>query len=174
MINSSNDRPAPSTSRSIGELVTSIKTEVTGVVQQQVDIAKKEITGIAIKAGAVAALAAVLLFFLLSAWVMFLFFAAWGLVALGLPEWAGFLIVFGVLVVLGIILGIIAYVIVKKITAPQTTIETAQSAVKAVQGKRRNNSVDYDDAFEELYGKRATSEAKNSEATAAVKEPAQA
>lgn len=154
MINSSNDRPTPSTQRSIGELVASIKAEVTGVVQQQLDIAKKEVTNIAVKAGAVAALAAVLLFFLVSAWVMFLFFAAWGLVALGLPAWASFLIICGVLVLLGAILGGIAFVIVKKITAPETTIETTQSAVQAVQGKRRENSVDYDDAFEELYGKR--------------------
>lgn len=155
MINSSHDRPNQSTQRSIGELVASIKGEVTGVVQQQVEIAKKELTALAVKAGAVAALAAVLVFFLLSAWVMFLFFAAWGLVALGVPAWGAFLIVCGVLVLLGAILGLIAFVIVKKITAPKTTIETSQTAVQALQGKRRENSVDYDDAFEELYGKRS-------------------
>lgn len=161
MINSSNDRSsnerrASTTSRSIGELVASIKNEFTSVIDQQVAIAKKEITGIAVKGGAVAALAAVLVFFLLSAWVMFLFFCAWGFVALGLPAWASFLIVCGALVVLGAILGLIAFLIVKKITAPEVTIETAKSAVESVQGKRRANSVDYDDAFEELYGKQVS------------------
>lgn len=162
MINTSNDRPTPTTSRSIGELVASIKGEFTGVIEQQIQIAKKEITGIAVKAGAVAALVAVLVFFLLSAWVMFLFFAAWGLVALGMPAWGAFLTVCGILVALGVILGLIAFVIVKKITAPKTTIETSQSAVQAVQGKRRTNSVDYNDAFEDLYGKQVRSEDSSS------------
>src|SRR5690625_7512142 len=87
MINTTNDPSTPPTQRSIGELVQSIRDELRGVVHHEIDIAKKEITVIAIKAGIIAACAAVLLFLLLSAWVMLLFAAATGLQALGLPYW---------------------------------------------------------------------------------------
>ncbi|MGP4975353.1 phage holin family protein [Brachybacterium tyrofermentans] len=157
MINTTNDPGTPPTQRSIGELVQSIRDELLGVVHHEIDIAKKEITGIAIKAGIIAACAAVLLFLLLSAWVMLLFAAATGLQALGLPYWASFLIVAGVFVLISAIAGLVAFLVFKKIKAPETTIETAQSAVDAVQGKRRSNAVSYDDTFEELYGKQVSS-----------------
>ncbi|MGO2314300.1 MAG: phage holin family protein [Brachybacterium tyrofermentans] len=157
MIYTTNDPSTPPTQRSIGELVQSIRDELLGVVHHEIDIAKKEITGIAIKAGIIAACAAVLLFLLLSAWVMLLFAAATGLQALGLPYWASFLIVAGVFVLISAIAGLVAFLVFKKIKAPETTIETAQSAVDAVQGKRRSNAVSYDDTFEELYGKQVSS-----------------
>jgi Zn-dependent protease with chaperone function len=98
----------------------------------------------------------VLLFLLLSAWVMLLFAAATGLQALGLPAWGSFLIVAGVFILLGAIAGLVALLISRKLKAPETTIETAQAAVQAVQGKRRQNAVSYDDTFEELYGKQVS------------------
>lgn len=155
MINTTNDPSTPPTQRSIGELVQSIRDELLGVVHAEIDIAKKELTALGIKIGIIAACAAVLLFLLLSAWAMLLFAAATGLQRAGLPDWASFLIVAGVFVLLAAIAGLVAFLISKKLKAPETTIETAQSAVGAVQGKRRSNAVTYDDTFEELYGKRA-------------------
>ena len=157
MINTTNDPSTPPTQRSIGELVQSIRDELLGVVHHEIDIAKKEVTALAIKVGIIAACAAVLLFLLLSAWVMLLFAAATGLHALGLPYWGSFLIVAGVFVVISAIAGLIAFLVSKKLRAPETTIETAQAAVGAVQGKRRQNAVSYDDTFEELYGKQVSS-----------------
>ncbi|MCT1775348.1 phage holin family protein [Brachybacterium sp. p3-SID957] len=156
MINTTNDPSTPPTQRSIGELVQSIRDELLGVVHHEIDIAKKEFTAIAIKAGIIAACAAVLLFLLLSAWVMLLFFAATGLEALGMPYWGAFLLIAGVFIVLSLIAGLVAFLVFKRIKAPTTTIETAQSAVGAVQGKRRSNAVSYDDTFEELYGKKVS------------------
>lgn len=156
MINTTNDPSTPPTQRSIGELVQSIRDELLGVVHHEIDIAKKELTAIGIKVGIIAALAAGLLFLLLSAWVMLLFAAATGLHALGLSYWASFLIVAGVFVVLALIAGAIAFVVSKRITAPEVTIDTAQGALNAVQGKRRQNAVSYDDTFEELYGKQVS------------------
>ena len=155
MINTTNDPSTPPTQRSIGELVQSIKDELLGVVHHEIDIAKKELTALGIKIGIIAACAAVLLFLLLSAWVMLLFAAANGLQAAGLPAWASFLIVAGVFILLAAIAGLVAFLISKKLKAPETTIETAQSAVGAVQGKRRSTTVSSDDTFEELYGKQA-------------------
>lgn len=156
MINTTNDPSTPPTQRSIGELVQSIRDELLGVVHHEIDIAKKEFTALAIKVGIIAACAAVLLFLLLSAWVMLLFAAATGLQKTGLPDWASFLIVAGVFIVIGAILGVVAFLVFKKLKAPETTIETAQSAVSAVQGKRRQNAVSYDDTFDELYGKQVS------------------
>src|SRR5699024_3390417 len=78
---------------------------------------------------------------------------------LGLPYWAAFLIVAGVFVVISAVLGLVAFLVSKKLRAPETTIETAQSAVQAVQGRRRRNAVSYDDTFEELYGKQVSARA---------------
>lgn len=156
MITTTNDPSTPPTQRSIGELVQSIRDELLGVVHHEIDIAKKELTDLAIKAGAIAAMAAVLLFLLLSAWVMLLFAAATGLEALGLPYWGAFLIIAAVFILLGAVAGLVGFLVYKKLRAPATTIETAQSAIDAVQGKRRQNAVSYDDTFEELYGKQVS------------------
>ena len=160
MINTTNDPSTPPTQRSIGELVQSIRDELLGVVHHEIDIAKKEITALGIKVGIIAACAAVLLFLLLSAWVMLLFFAATGLEALGMPYWGAFLLIAGVFLVLSLIAALVAFLVFNKIKAPTTTIETAQSAVDAVQGKRRSNAVSYDDTFEELYGKQVSARAE--------------
>lgn len=156
MINTTNDPSTPPTQRSIGELVASIKDELVGVVHHEVDIAKKELTALGVKVGIIAACAAVVLFLLLSAWVMLLFFFAAGLTALGLPGWASYLIVAGVFIVLAAIAGLVAFGYVKKLKAPEVTIETAKGAVDAVQGKRHSTPVSYDDTFEELYGKQVS------------------
>src|SRR5690625_447404 len=134
MINTTNDPSTPPTQRSIGELVQSIRDELLGVVHHEIDIAKKEITAIAIKAGIIAACAAVLLFLLLSAWVMLLFAAATGLQALGLPYWGAFLIVAGVFIVVGAVAGLVAFLVSKRIKAPETTIETAQTRSEERRG----------------------------------------
>lgn len=156
MTNTTNDPSAPPTQRSIGELVASIRDELVGVVHSELDIAKKELTALGIKLGIIAACAAVPLFLPLSAWVMFLFFAAEGLTALGLPSWASFLIITGVFILLSAIAGLVAFLVLKKVRAPEVTIDTAKSAVDAVQGKRRSTPVSYDDTFEELYGKQVS------------------
>ena len=59
-------------------------------------------------------------------------------------------------IVISAIAGLVAFLVSKKLKAPETTIETAQAAVQAVQGKRRSNAVSYDDTFEELYGKQVS------------------
>ncbi|PMC74649.1 phage holin family protein [Brachybacterium sp. UMB0905] len=160
MINTTNDPSTPPTQRSIGELVQSIRDELLGVVHHEIDIAKKEFTALGIKVGIIAGCAAVLLFLLLSAWVMLLFAAATGLQALGLPSWGAFLIVAGVFILLSAIAGLVAFLAFKKLQAPQTTIDTSKNIVDAVQGKRRRNAVTYDDTFEELYGKQVSARAE--------------
>lgn len=155
MINTTNDPSTPPTQRSIGELVQSIRDEALAVVHHEIDIAKKEFTALAVKAGIIAAFAAVMLFLLLSAWVMLLFFAASGLHALGMPWWGAFLLVAGVFIVLSLIAAGAAFLVSRRMKAPKTTIDTAKGAVGAFQGKRHANAVSYGDVAEELYGKKA-------------------
>lgn len=159
MINTTNDPASAPTQRSIGELVASVRDELVGVVHTEVDIAKKEMTALGKKVGVIAACAAVLLFLLLSAWVMLLFFFAHGLMALGVSSWLSYLIIAAVFIVLAAVAGLVAFLFVKKLQAPETTIETAKGAVDALQGKRHTVAVDYDDTFEELYGKQVSARA---------------
>lgn len=150
----------PKQQRSIGELVASIRDEIVGVINTQVEIAKKEITAFGTKVGIIAACAAVVVFLLLTAWVMFLFFAASGLHALGLPWWASFLIITVVFVIIAAIAGLVAFSTVKKLQKQgnpvPVTVDTAQNAVSAVKGRRHASSATYDDAFEDLYGKQVS------------------
>ena len=60
--------------------------------------------------------------------------AAWGLVAAGLPEWAGFLIIGGVLLVITLILALMGKSALSKMQGkPVKTIDNAQKTVAALK-----------------------------------------
>lgn len=61
--------------------------------------------------------------------------AALGLAALGLPYWAAFLIVAGVLLVIAAVLGLIGLRRLKKVKPPEKTIANAQALVNEVKGR---------------------------------------
>ena len=151
MINTTNDPSTPPTQRSIGELVQSIRDELLGVVHHEIDIAKKEVTALGIKIGIIAPGrgAAVPPALRLGAAVR----GRHRPEALGPPPGA------------------------RSSSSPECSscsarssavallVEEAegpghdrdrQAAVQAVQGKRRQNAVSYDDTFEELYGKQVS------------------
>lgn len=143
--------------RSIGEIVASIRDELTGLVHREIAIAKTELKAAAIKAGIGGAGFAVAGFLLALALIMLLFALAWGLVALGLPEWASFLIVAAVLIVLAAVAALIALNRVKAIEPPNTTIETGKGTIGALKGQRSTNAVSYDDVYADLYHQQAPS-----------------
>ncbi|MGQ4538248.1 phage holin family protein [Dermabacteraceae bacterium P7074] len=154
MINSSPEQPKPSLGqRTVGELVSSIRNELVGVVHQEVDLAKRELKVQGIRAGIASAGFIVAAVFLISAWFTLLCAFAWGLVAAGLPGWASFLIVTAVLVLIAALAAFIGYKKVTSIQAPERTIATVKGAAQAVRGQGRSSRGDYDSAFEELYGK---------------------
>jgi protein-S-isoprenylcysteine O-methyltransferase Ste14 len=142
--------------RSIGELVASIRDQLVGVVRQEAEIAKAEVRSAATKGGIgaaaflVAGLILVLALLLLMVGLGF-GFAAW----FGWPTWAGFFLMVGVFLVLAALIGLVGYLMIKRVKAPEQTIATGRNTVNALRGQRPANPVSYDDEFEDLYGRRA-------------------
>ena len=111
---------------SVSTLVNSAITDAQSLVRQQIELAKAEVTQSAKQAAGASGLfigAAVLGFL---AFVFALIAGAYGFVAAGLPVWAGFLIVGGILLLIAIILGLVGKSRTKHITPPQRAISQAE------------------------------------------------
>ena len=111
---------------SVSTLVNSAITDAQSLVRQQIELAKAEVTQSAKQAAGASGLfigAAVLGFL---AFVFALVAGAYGFVAAGLPVWAGFLIVGGILLLIAIILGLVGKSRTKHITPPQRAISQAE------------------------------------------------
>lgn len=120
---------APLPEPSIGELVQQVSTHVSTLVHGEIELAKAELKVSAKNAGTGAGLfaaAAVVLVFSLTFGLIAL---AEGLIALGLWRWTGYLVVFLLLVLIAggcVFIGIRK---VKKVKAPERTIETTKQTV---------------------------------------------
>jgi Flp pilus assembly protein TadB len=117
---------------SVSTLVNSAITDAQSLVRQQIELAKAEVTQSAKQAAGASGLligAAVLAF------LAFVFaLVAYGIVAAGLPVWAGFLIVAGILLLVGIILGLVGKARTKKITPPQRAIGGVEKTKASLSG----------------------------------------
>ncbi|CAN5331290.1 phage holin family protein [soil metagenome] len=112
----------------IGALFGTASEHISTLIRGEVELAKAEIATSAkrggIGAGLFGAAGAMLLFS-----VTFLFVAvAEGLTALGLPRWVSYLIVWAFLVVLAGLLVLVGLRLVKKVKAPERTIETLKDS----------------------------------------------
>ena len=120
--------------RTLGQLVADATHDISSIMRSEVALAKAEIRADAKKAGAGAgmfATAGVLAFLAL---ILLLIAAAYGLVAAGLPPWAAFLIVAGVLLVVGAILvfaGKHSFDTLKG--KPERAIKSTQDTIAAVR-----------------------------------------
>lgn len=120
--------------RTLGQLVSDATADVSAVVRNEIELATAEIKADVTNAGKGAG-------FFVGAGVLAaygfgvaLLAGAWGLVAAGLPEWAGHLIVAGVLFLIAAILGFIGLRNVKKVEGkPKRAIHNAQLTVAAVK-----------------------------------------
>jgi hypothetical protein len=109
----------------VGDIIKNITDDVKLLVQDQVELAKAELTPAAKKGGTGLGLFGVAGYFALSASILLYFAAASGLVAAGLSPWLAFLIVAGALLLIAGILGGIGYLVVRKIKGPDRTIAQA-------------------------------------------------
>jgi hypothetical protein len=119
---------------SVSTLVNSAITDAQNLVRQQIELAKAEVAQSAKQAAGVSGLligAGVLAFL---AFVFALVAGAYGLVAAGMPVWAGFLTVAGILLVVGIILGLVGKSRVKYVTPPQRAIQGAERTKTQLSG----------------------------------------
>lgn len=121
--------------RTLGQLVSDASTDLSNIVKGELDLAKLEIKSDVQKAGkgggmlaAAGVFALFMLGFLLTA-------AAWGISeGLDWPNWAGFLIVAGVLALIAGILALVGLKSIKKVKGkPERTIDNAQRTVAAIK-----------------------------------------
>lgn len=111
---------------SIGELAKDASTHLSTIIRGEVELAKVELKGSVKNAGAGVVMfvaAAVLLAFSLTFGLVAL---AEGLNAAGIWRWASYLIVFGFLVLLALLLVFVGFRKVKRVKAPERTIATSK------------------------------------------------
>jgi uncharacterized membrane protein YqjE len=109
---------------SLGTLAKSAMTDVSTLVRSEIELAKAEI-GTSVKRGGMSAAAfAVAGVMAAFAGVFFFITLAEFLTWLGLLRWVSYLIVFGLLLLLAAVAGLIGWRMVKKIEKPERTLET--------------------------------------------------
>lgn len=130
-----------STDPSLGELVSDLAEQMSGIAKAEIELAKAEVkndVSNAIGAIVMFAVAGVLALYMLG---LALTGGAWGLVAAGLSPWAGFLIVAGVLL---LIVAITALIGIKKIKSvkgkPERAIEHAKKTVEDVTPRKDDDT----------------------------------
>ena len=133
-------KPGGSAEKSLGEIVADVSDKATLLVREEIELAKAEVAAKAKRLGAAGAAGAAAGAFLVFAALIFLHAVAWFFFeVVGVALWASFLIVTGILVVLAVIAGLLAYRFVKN-NAPPTpdiAIEEAKETRKAIEGVRR-------------------------------------
>ncbi|MEJ2869553.1 phage holin family protein [Actinomycetospora sp. OC33-EN08] len=126
---------------SVGALVKEVTTHVSTLVRAEVELAKQEITG-EVKKGVQGSIFFVIagVVALFSLW--YFFFAVAEAFNLIWPSqrWAGFAVTFALMLVIAGIAGFLGYLKVRKIKAPERTIETARESVEALRRGRSDAS----------------------------------
>ena len=112
--------------RSIGDLVSEAVGDITRLVKYQTDLAKQELLADVRRIGVSAGLAATILVTAFLMLVMLCFALAYGLQTVGVWDWASFLIVAGVLVVLAAAFAGIIYLLVRRLDRLRKTRESVQ------------------------------------------------
>jgi preprotein translocase subunit SecD len=124
--------------RTLGQLVADATRDISSIARHEMALAKAEVGADAKKAGTGAGLfafAGVLAFLAL---IMVVIAAAFGLVAAGLAPWLAFLIVAGVLLLLGVILALIGKSSVGKVKGkPERAIKSVQDTIAALRSGRK-------------------------------------
>lgn len=124
--------------RTLGQLVSDATADVSSVVRNEIELATAEIKADVTHAGKGAGFFVVAGVLAAYGFGVLLIAGGWGLVAAGLPEWAGFLIVAGVLFLIAVILGLVGLRNVKKVEGkPKRAIANAQETVEAVKPKTK-------------------------------------
>ena len=124
---------------SVGNLVREVTTNVSTLVRAEVELAKTEITREVrkgVQGSIFFVLAAVIALFSL----FFFFFAAAEALNLIWPsqQWAGYAVVFVVMLLTAGLAGLLGYLKVRRIRKPERTIETARESVEVL--RRRSSS----------------------------------
>jgi uncharacterized membrane protein YqjE len=111
---------------SIGDLVSQAIKDVTTLVKCEIDLAKVELRGDAQRVGLAAALGGTIMFFGFLILVMLSFAYAYGLITVGIWNWAAYLIVAGTWAVLAAVCALVIRARLKGISGLRRTRESVQ------------------------------------------------
>jgi hypothetical protein len=122
-------RPTEADDRSVGGLVSDAVSDITRLVKYETDLAKQELLADLRRIGVSAGLAATILVTSFLMLVMLCFALAYGLQTVGVWDWASFLIVTGVLIVLAAAFAGIIYLKVRRLDRLRKTRESVQGDI---------------------------------------------
>jgi protein-S-isoprenylcysteine O-methyltransferase Ste14 len=117
---------------SIGGLVRDATAHLSTLVRAEVELAKSEVAG-EVKKGLKGSVFFILALTILLFSSFFFFFFGAELLAVWLPRWAAFLIVFGAMLLAAGFFAFLGYRKVKKLRAPKRTIASAKDTVAAIR-----------------------------------------
>lgn len=118
----------------VGDIVKNISEDVKVLIQGEVELAKRELSASAKRGGVGAGMFGAAGYFAINAVTLLYVAAALGLWALtGLHPALCFLIVAGVLLLIAAVLGLLGYLSIKKIKAPEATIAEANKTIDGVK-----------------------------------------
>ncbi|OBG73120.1 hypothetical protein A5714_12225 [Mycobacterium sp. E2462] len=125
------DPHATAAEPSIGALIKDASAQVSTLVRAEVELARAEITRDVKKGltGSVFFIAALVVLFYST---FFFFFFLAELLDTWLWRWASYLIVFGIMVVVGALLGLLGFLKVRRIRGPRETIESVKETRSAL------------------------------------------
>ncbi len=112
----------------VGDIVKSITDDVKLLVRDEIQLAKSELIPAAKNAGIGAGLFGAAGYFGICALSVLYFAAAFGLATV-LPTWLAFLIVGVVLLLVAAVLGLVGFVLVRKVKGPEKTIASATTTI---------------------------------------------
>jgi Putative Actinobacterial Holin-X, holin superfamily III len=115
--------------QSLGDLVASAAKDVSSLLRYEISLAKSELKMDARRIAIAAGLAVVGLFVACLIVVLLCFAFAYGLMALGIWPWAAFLIVAGTCLLLVGVAGLIAYLVVRRVTGMSMTRKTVMADI---------------------------------------------
>lgn len=126
---------AATDNQSVGTLVRDATQQVSTLVRAEIELAKSELTGEVRKGVKGSLFFIIALVVLLYSSFFFFFFLGW-LIDIWLPTWASFLIVFGLMVVVAAVFGLLGYLKMKKLHAPERTIGSVKETAAAFRPHR--------------------------------------
>src|SRR5580704_15576212 len=132
MVRSETPEPA-GTDQSIGDHVALALMDVSQLVHYEIDLAKSELKGDARRIGLAAALGGAAAFVACVVIVLISIAYAFGLVALGIWDWAAFLIAAGTWILLAAIALLIAYLRLRGLSGLRRTRKTVSEDIKALR-----------------------------------------
>ncbi|MFN8075304.1 MAG: phage holin family protein [Kineosporiaceae bacterium] len=117
--------------RSLGALVSDATEDISALIRHEVALAKAELKRDVVNAGVGAGLFAGAGYLVFLASILLVIAGGYGLTATGLPAWAAFLILAGVLILLAGVLALIGKVRLGRIGPPERTLRSTKATLAA-------------------------------------------